>query len=41
LPVDPKLTAACDAGMIELFDGAWLDGMLAPILKDIDKENNQ
>lgn len=25
IPVDPKLTAAVDAGMIELFDGDWLD----------------
>jgi len=25
LPFDPKLAAACDKGMIELFDGDWLD----------------
>ena len=25
IPVDPKLTAAVDAGMIELFEGDWLD----------------
>lgn len=25
LPIDPKLAAAVDAGMIELFDGNWLD----------------
>ncbi len=25
LPVNPKLSAACDKGMIELFDGNWLD----------------
>lgn len=25
LPMNPKLAAACDKGMIELFDGAWLD----------------
>ena len=25
LPVEPKLAAAVDAGMIELFDGSWLD----------------
>lgn len=25
LPIDPKLAAACDKGMIELFEGAWLD----------------
>lgn len=25
IPLDPKLAAACDRGMIELFDGNWLD----------------
>lgn len=25
LPIDPKLAAACDAGLIELFEGSWLD----------------
>jgi Mrp family chromosome partitioning ATPase len=25
LPVDPKIAEACDKGMIELFDGNWLD----------------
>lgn len=25
LPIDPKISAACDAGMIELFDGNWFD----------------
>ena len=25
IPMEPKLAAACDAGMIELFDGDWLD----------------
>lgn len=25
LPIDPKISAACDAGMIELFDGSWFD----------------
>lgn len=25
LPIDPKLAAACDKGMIELFEGAYLD----------------
>ena len=28
IPIDPKLTAACDAGMIELFDGNWLDPVM-------------
>ena len=26
LPINPKLASACDAGMIELFEGEWLDG---------------
>lgn len=25
IPIDPKITSACDKGMIELFDGDWLD----------------
>lgn len=25
LPIDPKIAAACDKGVIELFDGNWLD----------------
>lgn len=31
LPIDPKLASACDAGMIEYFDGRWLDEMFAKI----------
>ncbi len=27
LPIDPKLAAACDKGMIELFEGNYLDGI--------------
>jgi len=27
VPIDPKLAAACDAGLIELFDGTWLSGV--------------
>ena len=26
LPINPKLAAGCDAGLIELFEGDWLDG---------------
>lgn len=29
LPVDSKITAACDRGMIELFEGSWLDNMVS------------
>ncbi len=31
LPIDPKLAAACDTGMIELFAGDWLNGVLEAI----------
>ena len=31
LPINPKLAAACDKGMIELFDGNWLDGVVDSI----------
>ena len=27
LPINTKIAAACDAGMIELFEGDWLDGL--------------
>lgn len=27
LPIDPKLAAAADRGMIELFEGSWLDAL--------------
>lgn len=33
LPVNPKLAAACDKGMIELFEGDWLDNMAERIEK--------
>lgn len=28
MPIDPALAAACDAGTIESFNGAWLNGVL-------------
>ncbi len=34
LPIDPKLAAACDTGMIELFDGNWLDSLAKVIATD-------
>ena len=33
LPIDPKLAAACDAGMIELFEGQWLDALAESLVK--------
>ncbi len=28
LPIDPKIAGACDKGVIELFEGNWLDGIV-------------
>ncbi|MBR4360066.1 MAG: Mrp/NBP35 family ATP-binding protein [Clostridia bacterium] len=33
LPINLKLAAACDAGLIELFEGDWLDGAIQEILR--------
>lgn len=33
LPIDPKISTACDKGMIELFDGNWFD----PVAKILEK----
>ena len=27
LPINPKLAGACDKGMIELFEGDWLENL--------------
>ncbi len=32
IPMNPKLAAACDKGMIELFEGDWLDGAVEAVL---------
>lgn len=37
LPIDPKLAAGCDAGLIELFEGEWLDELFASIEKETAK----
>ncbi|HHX92218.1 MAG TPA: Mrp/NBP35 family ATP-binding protein [Clostridiales bacterium] len=37
LPIDPKLTAASDKGMIELFEGDWLDS-LAKLLETAEEK---
>ncbi len=31
LPINPKLAAACDKGLIELYEGDWLDALSAKI----------
>ncbi len=33
LPIDPKLAAACDSGLIELFEGNWLEAVADGIEK--------
>ena len=33
IPMDKKLAAACDKGMIELFEGDWLEGLFEKIEK--------
>ena len=33
LPLNPALSAACDAGKIEMFDGDWLDVMAEALMK--------
>ena len=38
LPIDPKISAACDKGMIELFDGNWLDST-SKLLEERLEEN--
>ncbi len=37
IPVNSKLAAACDKGMIELFDGPWLDELFASLKLDEEK----
>ena len=34
LPINLKLAAACGAGLIELFEGDWLDGAIQALLKE-------
>ncbi len=40
LPIDPKLAAACDKGMIELYNGDWFDRVSVMLETDIG-ENPQ
>ena len=39
LPIDPKISAACDAGMIELFDGNWFDAVGELLAVQVSKSN--
>lgn len=36
IPIDPKLAKGCDAGLVELFNGDWMDG-LVPVLDKLAK----
>ena len=38
MPIDPKIAAACDKGMIELFDGSWLDSTAKMLGKTLETE---
>jgi len=38
LPIDPKISAACDKGMIELFDGDWFDNISKILESSEEKE---
>ncbi len=31
LPLNPKLAGACDKGMMEMYEGDWLDGLTAAL----------
>ncbi|MDD4564478.1 MAG: Mrp/NBP35 family ATP-binding protein [Eubacteriales bacterium] len=37
IPIDPKISTSCDKGMIELFDGNWLDAV-AIILEKMEEK---
>lgn len=37
LPIDPKISVACDKGMIELFDGKWFDSVAKILAEKIEK----
>ena len=37
LPINPKLAAACDAGLIELFEGDWLDAAAKKVFALIEE----
>ncbi|HYE82212.1 MAG TPA: Mrp/NBP35 family ATP-binding protein [Clostridia bacterium] len=38
LPIDPRIAAACDMGMIELFEGDWLDNLAEKLERMEEKE---
>lgn len=38
LPIDPRISAACDNGMIELFEGDWFESIALKLEKTEEKE---
>ena len=38
LPVDPSIALACDQGLIELFEGDWLDGAAQSLEKLLEEK---
>ena len=40
LPINLKLAAACDAGLIELFEGDWLDDAIRKVLQGLEDYTN-
>lgn len=38
LPIDPKISEACDKGIIELYDGDWLDLLVKTLEESEEKE---
>jgi Mrp family chromosome partitioning ATPase len=40
LPIDPKLSSGCDKGLIELFQGDWLDS-LADAIADLEPRQHE
>lgn len=39
LPIDPKISSACDTGMIELFDGSWFNAAGELLAGQVSKSN--
>jgi Mrp family chromosome partitioning ATPase len=40
LPINPKISVACDKGMIELFEGNWFDPVAEIFKERIEGDNN-
>lgn len=39
LPIDPRISAACDNGMIELFEGDWFESLSKILEKESEEKN--